>query len=50
MRVDALVANGMSPDAARAQAIREFGDIEDARRYIGAVDPTSKPHNGGVST
>jgi predicted permease len=37
-RVDALVALGYSPDAARAQALREFGDIDDARRYIGAVD------------
>jgi predicted permease len=38
MRVDALVALGHLPDAARAQAMREFGDIDDARRYIGAVD------------
>ncbi len=38
MRVDALVALGLIPDAARAQAMREFGDIDDARRYIGAVD------------
>jgi predicted permease len=38
MRVGALVAAGLSPDAARAQALREFGDIDDARRYIGAVD------------
>jgi predicted permease len=38
MRVDALVAAGLSLDAARARALREFGDIEDARRYIGAVD------------
>jgi putative ABC transport system permease protein len=38
MRVDALIALGLSPDAARAQAMREFGDIDDARRYIGAVD------------
>ncbi len=38
MRVDALVALGLTPDAARARAMREFGDIDDARRYIGAVD------------
>jgi hypothetical protein len=38
MRIDALVASGMSRDEARAQAIREFGDIDDARRYIRAVD------------
>src|SRR5262249_41024547 len=37
-RIDALVADGLTPDAARARAMREFGDIEDARRYIGAVD------------
>jgi putative ABC transport system permease protein len=38
MRIDALVASGVSRDEARAQAIREFGDIDDARRYIRAVD------------
>ncbi|HEV8216286.1 MAG TPA: permease prefix domain 1-containing protein, partial [Gemmatimonadaceae bacterium] len=38
MRIDALVAAGLSPDQARAQAFREFGDIDDARRYIRAVD------------
>ena len=38
MRVDGLVALGHSTDAARAQAIQEFGDLDDARRYIGAVD------------
>jgi putative ABC transport system permease protein len=38
MRVEGLVAIGYSRDAARAQALREFGDIDDARRYIGAVD------------
>jgi len=38
MRIDALVASGMARDEARTQAIREFGDIDDARRYIRAVD------------
>jgi predicted permease len=38
MRVDELVRRGMSPEAARAAALREFGDLDDARRYIGAVD------------
>jgi predicted permease len=38
MRVDALLAAGLSRDEARAQANREFGDIDDARRYIRAVD------------
>jgi predicted permease len=38
MRIDALVSLGLSRDAARTQALREFGDLDDARRYIGAVD------------
>ncbi len=38
MRVEGLVALGHSRETARAQALREFGDIDDARRYIGAVD------------
>jgi predicted permease len=37
-RTDALIATGLSPDGARAQAIRELGDVDDARRYVGAVD------------
>jgi len=38
MRVAALISAGLAPDAARQQATREFGDLDDARRYIGAVD------------
>jgi predicted permease len=38
MRVEELVRLGTPRDAAHAQALREFGDIEDARAYIGAVD------------
>ena len=38
MRVEELAAGGAERDAARAQAIREFGDVEDARRYIKQVD------------
>jgi predicted permease len=38
MRVEGLLALGYSVEAARAQAVREFGDVDDARRYIGAVD------------
>src|SRR5690242_9572570 len=38
MRIDALVDAGLSRDDARAQAVREFGDIDDARQYIRAVD------------
>jgi len=38
MRVAGLISAGLTPDAARQQATREFGDLDDARRYIGAVD------------
>ncbi|HKW11506.1 MAG TPA: ABC transporter permease [Gemmatimonadaceae bacterium] len=38
MRVDELHALGLTPDAARAEAMRQFGDIDDARHYITAVD------------
>jgi putative ABC transport system permease protein len=38
MRAAELVALGVSPRDAQAQATREFGDLDDARRYIGAVD------------
>ena len=38
MRIDALVSLGYSRQAARSEALREFGDLDDARRYIGAVD------------
>ena len=37
-RTDALVAAGLTPEAARAQALREFGDLEDARRYMTRID------------
>lgn len=37
-RIDALVALGHSTESAREQALHEFGDMDDARRYIGAVD------------
>jgi predicted permease len=37
-RTSALVASGLTPDAARTQALREFGDVDDARRYINALD------------
>jgi putative ABC transport system permease protein len=37
-RTERLMAQGLSPDAARAQAFREFGDMDDARRYIRRVD------------
>lgn len=37
-RAEALIALGLPSDDARAKAIQELGDVEDARRYIGAVD------------
>jgi putative ABC transport system permease protein len=37
-RTEALVAQGLSMEEARAQALREFGDIEDARAFIAGVD------------
>jgi predicted permease len=37
-RIADLVADGLSPDAARAQALREFGDVDDARRFMRGVD------------
>jgi len=37
-RAEALVAAGVPPDEARARALREFGDIDDARAYLQAVD------------
>jgi predicted permease len=38
MRVDEFRALGMSADAARNEAERQFGDVEEARRYIAGVD------------
>lgn len=37
-RADELVGQGMASGEARAQALREFGDVEDARRYISGLD------------
>ena len=34
MRIEELVARGMSPDAARAEAERKFGAYEEARRRL----------------
>jgi putative ABC transport system permease protein len=38
MRTSALMASGRDRADARAQALREFGDLDDARRWIGAMD------------
>ena len=37
-RTDALVREGVPPAEARRRALTEFGDIDDARDYIGRVD------------
>lgn len=37
-RQQELVASGLTADAARAQTLREFGDIDDARRYLRNMD------------
>jgi predicted permease len=38
MRAEALEQSGMSASEARAEAIRHFGDVDDATRYCTAVD------------
>ena len=42
MRADALVAAGYAADSARERALHEFGDLDDARRYIGALDAATE--------
>src|SRR5947209_8019355 len=37
-RASALIARGFSVGEARGQAMREFGDVEDARRYLYSID------------
>ena len=38
MRADELARRGMPPEAARAQARREFGDVDETRRAVRAMD------------
>ena len=38
MRIDELRRNGLSADAARAEALRQFGDVDEARRYCRDMD------------
>ncbi len=37
-RTEELTAAGLAAHAAREQALREFGDLDDARTYLGTVD------------
>jgi putative ABC transport system permease protein len=41
-RAEALMDHGLERDEARAQALREFGDVEDARRYIERLDRSTE--------
>jgi predicted permease len=41
MRVAELSARGMTPEAARAEALRRFGDMSDAREYCRHMDERS---------
>jgi putative ABC transport system permease protein len=38
MRVSELIAQGWEPEAARAEARRQFGDLDDARKYCRQAD------------
>ena len=38
MRAEELQSRGLAPDAALAEARRQFGDLEDARRYLRRMD------------
>jgi predicted permease len=44
-RAEELTAGGSDPKAARAQAVREFGDVDDARRYISDIDRAAESIN-----
>ena len=41
-RTDALVSAGVDVQVAREQALREFGDVDDARQYIRRIDQTTE--------
>ncbi|MDP6579223.1 MAG: ABC transporter permease [Vicinamibacterales bacterium] len=38
MRTEELINDGMTPDRARAEARRQFGDLEEMRRYCQSLD------------
>lgn len=40
MRIDELIASGMSREEARREAVRQFGDVEATRRYCREQDET----------
>src|SRR5262249_37658911 len=44
MRAQELVARGMSPETARAEAERQFGDVDFTRRYMRNMDMGLESH------
>jgi len=42
MRAEELEAHGLSADVALAEATRQFGDLEDARRYLRRMDRSTE--------
>jgi hypothetical protein len=42
MRAEELQSRGLAPDAALAEARRQFGDLEDARRYLRRMDRSTE--------
>ncbi|MEO6237968.1 MAG: permease prefix domain 1-containing protein, partial [Vicinamibacterales bacterium] len=44
LRIEALRARGLTPDAARAEALRQFGDLEHTREYCREQDREKEAH------
>ena len=44
MRIDELTARGLSPDEARQEALRQFGDLEATRAYCRQQDLRKETH------
>src|SRR5512140_14083 len=45
MRVEELAEHGVPIEEARARAAREFGDLDDARRYVRRIDHSAETAN-----
>ncbi len=43
-KMEALIATGMRPDAARNEAVRQFGDVWHARNELAAIDHRDTGH------
>ena len=48
MRVDELLAQGLSEEDARREALRRFGDVESTRRYFRRQAAPSCSHQPGT--